>query len=438
MIKRVGKRGDTLIEVMLAVGIFSMVAVAVVAVMSGGTSSAQTALETTLAREEIDAQAEALRFIQASYIADKNDGEESKYSKLWKAITGKAYNYDAEAGVWSDISAELSQYSPSSCSVLYEGNNDPEAKTHGFILNTRKLGTFEDPGDVISTGDYLDQASTYPHLIFGDNNGQLSNENFNSVLQKAEGIYIIAVKDPKSTTVAGSDSIDGRESAYYDFYIRTCWYGTGDQTPSTISTVMRLYDPDAIKEIRPESISQDDESDPSAAESSPGQQSGTSESEATQPTAADLRNSPYAVSKKGVFAIIPYRPLLETFTYTAAKNNDETALVGFLCYQSNSNYRIIPVLVSPSREATTYQPNSANSISDTIIYQNKTYYYFGGWTHSSYTKYSCTNNHNTLNKSVIKTNGRNYEIFLFNYVEGQSSGNSATRETAKALLKAAL
>ena len=76
MIKRVGKRGDTLIEVMLAVGIFSMVAVAVVAVMSGGTSSAQTALETTLAREEIDAQAEALRFIQASYIADKNSGDE--------------------------------------------------------------------------------------------------------------------------------------------------------------------------------------------------------------------------------------------------------------------------------------------------------------------------------------------------------------------------
>ena len=36
MAKHVGKRGDTLIEVMLAVGIFSMVAVAVVAVMSGG------------------------------------------------------------------------------------------------------------------------------------------------------------------------------------------------------------------------------------------------------------------------------------------------------------------------------------------------------------------------------------------------------------------
>ena len=81
MAKHVGKRGDTLIEVMLAVGIFSMVAVAVVAVMSGGTSSAQTALETTLTREAIDAQAEALRFIQSSYIAEK-DNVNGDYARL--------------------------------------------------------------------------------------------------------------------------------------------------------------------------------------------------------------------------------------------------------------------------------------------------------------------------------------------------------------------
>ena len=60
------KKGDTLVEVTLAVGIFSMIAIAVVAVMSNGTSESQTALETTLAREEIDTQVEALRFIQAA------------------------------------------------------------------------------------------------------------------------------------------------------------------------------------------------------------------------------------------------------------------------------------------------------------------------------------------------------------------------------------
>ena len=32
-----------------------------------------------------------------------------------------------------------------------------------------------------------------------------------------------------------------------DFYIRTCWYGVNANEPSTISTVIRLYDPNAVE-----------------------------------------------------------------------------------------------------------------------------------------------------------------------------------------------
>ena len=83
------KKGDTLIEVTLAVGIFSMIAIAIVAVMSNGTAGAQTALETTLAREEIDAQAEALRFIHDAAAADKDSAnsnsrdDNSSFYNLW-------------------------------------------------------------------------------------------------------------------------------------------------------------------------------------------------------------------------------------------------------------------------------------------------------------------------------------------------------------------
>lgn len=80
------KKGDTLIEVTLAVGIFSMIAIAVVSVLSSSTSGAQTALESTLTREEIDAQAEALRFIQNSAV-----NGDSRYKKLWDAIVGNVY-----------------------------------------------------------------------------------------------------------------------------------------------------------------------------------------------------------------------------------------------------------------------------------------------------------------------------------------------------------
>lgn len=243
MAKRVGKRGDTLIEVMLAVGIFSMVAVAVVAVMSGGTSSAQTALETTLAREEIDAQAEALRFVQSSYIAEK-DNETGKFSVLWKAITQMAHNNESPK---DHFNVNLTNYSPSTCDELY--GDAGEAKNHGFVIDTSKLGTFTNTNQVIVSSSMLTVASTYPRLVYANASGNEDNEDTlvgtgtYTKLDSAQGIYIIAVKDPNSTTIAGVDN----KSAYYDFYIRTCWYGTGDQTPSTISTVMRLYDPGVIK-----------------------------------------------------------------------------------------------------------------------------------------------------------------------------------------------
>ena len=241
------KKGDTLIEVMLAVGIFSMVAVAVVAVMSGGTSSAQTALETTLAREEIDAQAEALRFIQSSYIAEKDD-KDSEFAKLWQLVTGTSSEGNKVNVVTSegDI-ANIAQYAPTDCTKLYE--SEGEAKKYGFVINTRALG--DSPSQAVisvkNQSDLFAQASTYPRLIYNNDNGALITSGDNtlqSTLQKAEGIYIIAVKDPNSTSIANK----GKTSAYYDFYIRTCWYGTGDNTPSAISTVMRLYDPSIVKD----------------------------------------------------------------------------------------------------------------------------------------------------------------------------------------------
>lgn len=235
MAKHVGKRGDTLIEVMLAVGIFSMVAVAVVAVMSGGTSSAQTALETTLTREAIDAQAEALRFIQSSYIAEK-DNVNGEYANLWQAITSNALDIKDKS---EDYQKSITQFSPDDCSNLYSGDN--LKNQHAFIINTRVLGSDPSAAFITATNGSFISASTYPRLVYVDE-GNLASESFSPSLSSVEGIYIVAVKDPGSTTIAGTN-----KSAYYDFYIRTCWYGTGDKTPSTISTVMRLYDPGIVK-----------------------------------------------------------------------------------------------------------------------------------------------------------------------------------------------
>ena len=258
------KKGDTLIEVTIAVGLFSMIAIAIVSVMSSGTSSAQTALEVTLAREEIDAQAEALRFIQTAYIADK-DSTDKRFTKLWEYITNNAI----ELGDTDTAVAPVLQFSPTTCSSLYDDSETSGLYSQkAFVINHRLLGNFTSEDDANDPTSYknvatfyrntdkkFSQAMTYPRLIFGidvddEEDSSLSSSSSETNLYQAEGIYIVAVKDSDTTTVVDGDSptpgTTAPTAAFYDFYIRTCWYGTDAKRPSTISTVIRLYDPDAV------------------------------------------------------------------------------------------------------------------------------------------------------------------------------------------------
>ena len=230
------KKGDTLIEVTLAIGIFSMVAIAIVAVMVSGTSNAQITLETTLTREEIDSQAEALRFIHDSYLADEGIGDGNEpYTKLWKKIISKAYVPNGSA-----TDEAFQQYTPSSCQEIYEDGN--EALKRAFVINPRALNNltesnFEDPLISYAKKKFI-QTSTYPRLLYTSEADTATN------ISKVEGLYVVAVVDPNSTQIIGADA--NKASAYIDFYIRTCWYGNGSETPSTISTVIRLYDPEGL------------------------------------------------------------------------------------------------------------------------------------------------------------------------------------------------
>ena len=257
-------RGDTLVEVALAVGIFSLVAIAVVSVVSITASSAQSALEVTLTREEIDAQAEALRFIHSSYVAGGADNASTlnrKYASLWKAIADKANDADRD-GLINFLNNNIGD-----CSAAYSSLNGYKA----FIINIRKIGEIDansgenwQPSSAIANeivkqynGSIFTTATTYPHIIYTNgtsvsgeneilnNDNKLLQDYYNSIY-RAEGIYIIAVKDNNTTSIIGSSSVDSKSSAYYDFYIRTCWYAPGAEKPSTISTVIRLVDPNKV------------------------------------------------------------------------------------------------------------------------------------------------------------------------------------------------
>ena len=255
--------GDTLIEVMFAVGIFGIVAVSAISLMNRGLQNAQGNLEVTMSRQEIDGQAESLRFLHDAYIAEKSI-ENSRYSKVWEAIMNKAYTTDE---LLAEVPSFYSEYSGNthSCSELYE-----KLPANSFIINPRSLGSSDvknivdgvgnaTVADIIISRNAADpddknirETATYPRLLFGDNEAQVNSNNmsdatattvnYNKKLYSAEGIWVTAVKSSSGTNCA-TGNCEFRPD-YYDFYIRTCWNSPDGGSYNTIGSTIRLFNPD--------------------------------------------------------------------------------------------------------------------------------------------------------------------------------------------------
>lgn len=205
------KRGDTLVEVLFAVSVFSLVAIGGLAVMNQGAAASQRSLEITLVRQQMDAQAETLRFLNSSYIA------------AYRA--GTTYDSATPAGQWALMSdniknnpiANITALGTSSCPSAYPGGS--------FVLNPQ-LATFVDPGQGV-----LGPSKTFSQLVYtNDSNGK-------PVVSSAEGIWIEAVRS------ANSSDPDQSTIGYIDFHIFACWDSTGQAVPVTLGTIVRLYEP---------------------------------------------------------------------------------------------------------------------------------------------------------------------------------------------------
>ncbi len=241
--------GDTLVEVMIAVGIFSLVAIGVVAVMNNSTSRIQNALETTMTRNEIDAQAEALRYIQSSYISERDlDTSAQTYKKLWEKI--EAYSIKANDATTRNA---VTAAQPATCEAAY-AENTGEALKYGFVINYRNIfqnenGTAIEPAGILykaaETPNFFRTSPLYPRLVFNGQDELYAGTNGYNNLTAAEGIYVIAVQDPNTTVVTSTNGSVIYKAAYYDFYIRSCWHAPGSDAARLASTVIRLYDPDA-------------------------------------------------------------------------------------------------------------------------------------------------------------------------------------------------
>lgn len=189
-------RGDTLIEVLFAVTVFSLVAVGALSIMNSSIAIAQRALEISLVREQMDAQAETLRYIHDSYVVAYPNPSPGGPSAEWVSIMTKVENQASEYGKSCTASAIAL---PSGASL--------------FIINpyTAKLDT--------GALTIKPVPQTYSQV----------NKTSPSTIS-AEGIWVEAVK---------SDAAN----KYVDFHIRACWYSLGLSAPMTLGTIVRLYEP---------------------------------------------------------------------------------------------------------------------------------------------------------------------------------------------------
>ena len=221
--------GDTIIEVILAISIFSLVAVAGLSVMNKGNASAQRSLEITLVRNQIDAQAEILRFWNAAYVAAYVPGAsiDSYGPPNLAAIPPEAAK---PAWNWANLSdraksgGDLYNLSAAGFSTIATAASCSDPTTNVFIINPVDVSAQK----LVSTGATPNffQAETYSKARFDASGTFLGSD----------GLWIEAVRSNN-----GAESQSG--TGYIDFHISACWSSVGQAAPMKLGTVVRLYEP---------------------------------------------------------------------------------------------------------------------------------------------------------------------------------------------------
>lgn len=185
-------KGDTIIEVLLAVTVFSVVAVAAMGIMNHGVAVAQQALETTQVKQQIDSQAEALRAAHQAKI--QNDPRKT----IWEGLPVNT--------------ASSTAVNPSVCAPIPTG---------AFVMNPRTgmKSTFNpQPMDA-------DSPMPYAGIWF-------ANET-DTTVKSTNGLWIEAKQYGAVEGIRG----------YREFRIRACWPVAGSSIPKTIETLVRLHEP---------------------------------------------------------------------------------------------------------------------------------------------------------------------------------------------------
>ncbi len=269
--------GDTIMEVMFAVSVFATVALITMNMMNSGLNSAQRTLEITMARTAMNSQSNAITFIHNSYISelgadDSGSAITSRYGKIWKEIVKHSIDPDS----FNDPAFDIN--SSDSCAEAIDNQRgmslvEDTGKNSIFAVNSRALiPTLYADGNTDNTIEkYLDKddneilamaivdgnvkkdgvggdgihiirpAPLYPRITYNEITGENIEED--DMLRTSENSIFI---EPNTVEGIFDSVVKAANNHSYDFYIRTCWDAPGSTTYSTMTTVVRLYDPESI------------------------------------------------------------------------------------------------------------------------------------------------------------------------------------------------
>jgi type II secretory pathway pseudopilin PulG len=199
------QRGDTLIEVLFAVTVFSFLVVGALSIMNQGTAASQRSLEINLVRNEIDAQAETLRFMHDAYV--------STYQ------SGVSYNLQdtptTPAEEWYQMVQHIDDANVTAASDFNVNGTCPQAPSGSFVVDPYN-------GLFIDAPTLLQPAVTYAQAEY----------DADGVLTAGSGLWIEAVRSAQTGT-----------TSFIDFHIRACWESAGLGVASSQGTIVRLYEP---------------------------------------------------------------------------------------------------------------------------------------------------------------------------------------------------
>ncbi|MCL2451832.1 prepilin-type N-terminal cleavage/methylation domain-containing protein [Candidatus Saccharibacteria bacterium] len=204
------QRGDTLVEVLIAITVLGIIIVGVMATMNRSLVSILNSAERTATRADINSQTDLLNYVH------RNDSE------TWEKIKNLAYKNEEDGKVPPEVMRDPV------CQINVDGHpgdDETDPNPGSFYLAPIVIDK-EDGGDGISVFDV--------ELAFG-----LTNEvNGTNQFQRAipgRGVWIDAVYYPQNDTT--------NRRSYIDFYIKACWVPFGGRDVDNQSiTVARIYD----------------------------------------------------------------------------------------------------------------------------------------------------------------------------------------------------